>query len=80
MGDGLDGLILPRDNILDLWNQFLTEFCNQFHDTQVAQRARNELRECKMKGTDYNDYVIRFKSLVTKANYTGNEETYNMFL
>ena len=34
-----------------------------------------------MKGADYDDYVMRFKSLARKANYaTGNEETYNMFL
>ena len=81
MGDWLDGLVLPRDNIPDLWNQFLTEFCYQFQDTQAAESARNELRECKMKGTDYNDYIMKFESLVRKANYTtGNEETYNMFL
>ena len=57
------------------------EFCTQFQDTEAAQRARNELRECKMRGMDYDDYVMRFKSLARKANYvTGNEETYNMFL
>ena len=81
MGDWLDRLILPRDNIPSLWDQFLTEFQTQFQDTQVAQRARNKLRDCKMKGADYDDYVMRFKSLARKANYvTGNKETYNMFL
>ena len=81
MGDWLNGLVLPRDNIPGLWDQFLTEFWNQFQDTQAAQRARNELRDCKMKGADYDDYVMRFKSLARKANYaTGNKETYNMFL
>ena len=81
MGNWLDGLILPRDNLTGLWNQFLTEFHDQFQDTQAAQRAWNELRECKMKGTDYDNYVMRFKSLARKANYAiGNEETYNMFL
>ena len=80
MGDWLDGLILHRDNIPGLWDQFLTEFWNQIQDTQAAQRARNELRDCKMKGADYDDYVMRFKSLARKANYTtGNEETYNIF-
>ena len=34
-----------------------------------------------MKGSDYNDYIMRFESLARKANYAiGNEETYNMFL
>ena len=34
-----------------------------------------------MKGTNYDDYVMRFESLARNANYiTGNEETYNMFL
>ena len=81
MVDWLDGLILPRDNIPGLWNQFLTEFCDQFQDTQAAKGATNKLRECKMTGTDYDDYIMRFKSLARKANYaTGNEETYNMFL
>ena len=81
MGNWLNGLILPRDNIPGLWDQFLTEFRNQFQDTQAAQRARNELRDCKMKGADYDNYIIRFKSLARKANYTTeNKETYNMFL
>ena len=81
MGDWLDALVIPRDNIPGLWDQFLTEFREQFQDTQAAQRARNELRDCKMKGLDYDDYIMRFKSLARKANYAiGNEETYNMFL
>ena len=34
-----------------------------------------------MKGTDYDNYIMRFKSLARKANYImGNKETYNMFL
>ena len=73
MGDWLNGLIMHRDNIPDLWNQF--------QDTQAAQRARNKLRDWKMKGADYDDYIMRFKSLARKANYAiGNKETYNMFL
>ena len=73
MWDGLDGLVLPRDNIPDLWNQF--------QDTQAAQRARNKLRKCKIKGTDYDNYVMRFESLARKANnVTENEEMSNMFL
>ena len=81
MGDWLDTLVIPRDNIPGLWDQFLMEFWEQFQDTQAVQRARNELRDCKMKGLDYNDYIMRFESLARKANYAiGNEETYNMFL
>ena len=81
MGDWLDTLVIPRDNIPGLWDQFLTEFWEQFQDTQAAQRARNELRDCKMKGSDYDDYIMRFESLARKANYAiGNEETYSMFL
>ena len=81
MGNWLDRLIIPRDNIPDLWTQFLREFQDQFQDTQAAQRVRNKLRDCKMKGADYVNYVMRFQSLARKANYaTGNEETYNMFL
>ena len=41
MGDWLDALVIPRDNIPGLWDQFLTEFREQFQDTQAAQRARN---------------------------------------
>ena len=81
MGNWLNRLVLPRDNIPSLWDQFLTKFRNQFQDTQAAQRARNKLRDCKMKGADYDDYVMRFENMARKANYvTGNEETYNMIL
>ena len=81
MGDWLNALVIPRDNIPGLWDQFLMEFREQFQDTQAAQRARNELRDCKMKGSDYDNYIMRFESLARKANYAiGNKETYNMFL
>ena len=33
MGNWLNGLVLPRDNIPGLWNQFQTEFWDQFQDT-----------------------------------------------
>ena len=36
MGNWLDGLIMPRDNILNLWTQSLREFQDQFQDTQAA--------------------------------------------
>ena len=51
------------DNIPGLWDKFLTEFWDQFQDTQAAQRARNELRDCKMKGADYDNYVISVTSI-----------------
>ena len=41
MGNWLNGLVLPRDNIPGLWDQFQ----NQFQDTQAVQRARNKLRD-----------------------------------
>jgi hypothetical protein len=81
IGNWLDNLVLPQDNIPALWDQFLMEFQQQFQDTQAPQRARNELMECRMQGNKFDEYVAKFEGLARKAGYMqGNEETYNMFL
>ncbi|KAH9974864.1 hypothetical protein BJV74DRAFT_888900 [Russula compacta] len=39
MGEWIDRLHMPQDNIPALWDQFLLEFSQRFQDTQAAQRA-----------------------------------------
>ena len=36
MGNWLNGLIMPQENIPNLWKQFLDKFCQQFQDTQAV--------------------------------------------
>ena len=81
MGDWLDTLDPVVDNVKDLWTQFLEEYAHQFQDSQAAQRARNELKNCRMTNNNFDDYVSKFKALADKAKYTrGSAEVYNMFL
>ena len=81
MGDWLDTLDPVANNVKDLWTQFLEEYAHQFQDSQAAQRAQNELKNCRMMNNNYDDYVSRFKALADKAKYTrGSAEMYNMFL
>ena len=81
MGNWLNTLDLIADNIEDLWLQFLKAYAYQFQDSHAAQRARSELKNCRMKNNNYDEYVSKFKALANKAEYTrGSTEVYNMFL
>ena len=81
MGNWLDTLDPIADNIEDLWLQFLKAYAYQFQDSQAAQRARNDLKSCRMTNNNYDEYVSKFESLTDKANYTrGSVELYDMFL
>jgi hypothetical protein len=81
IGNWLNGLNMPQDNIPAIWTQFLDEFTQQFQDTQAPQRARNEIMDLRMQDDRYDEYVAKFKSLARRASYTqGNKETFNMFL
>ena len=81
MGNWLNMLDPIADNIEDLWLQFLEAYAYQFQDSQAAQRARDNLKSCRMMNNNYDEYVSKFESLADKANYTrGSMELYNMFL
>ena len=81
MGNWLDTLDPVADNIEDLWLQFLEAYAYQFQDSQAAQRARNDLKSCRMTNNNYDEYVSKFEALADKANYTrGSAEMYDMFL
>ena len=81
MGNWLDTLDPIADNIEDLWLQFLKAYAYQFQDSQAAQRARNDLKSCRMTNNNYDEYVSKFEALADKANYTrGSAEMYDMFL
>ena len=69
------------DNVKDLWLQFLKAYAYQFQDSQAAQRARNDLKSCRMTNNNYDEYVSKFEALANRANYTrGSAELYDMFL
>ena len=81
MGNWLNTLDPVVDNVKDLWHQFLEAYAYQFQDSQAAQRARNDLKSCRMTNNNYNEYVSKFEALADKANYTrGSAELYDMFL
>ena len=81
MGNWLDTIDPVADNIEDLWLQFLEAYAYQFQDSQAAQRARNDLKSCKMMNNNYDEYVSKFEVLADKVGYTrGSAEMYNMFL
>ena len=81
MGNWLDTIDPIADNVEDLWLQFLEAYAYQFQDSQAAQRARNDLKSCRMTNNNYDEYVSKFEVLADKANYTrGSAEMYDMFL
>ena len=68
-------------NIPYVWETFQTQFLDQFADSQRQQRARNDLAKLKMKYSEVDDYIAKFKSLACIAGYTlSNQETINIFL
>ena len=81
MGNWFNTLDPIADNVEDLWDQFLEVYTYQFQDSQAAQQAQNELKNCRMVNNNYNDYVSQFELLTDKAEYTrGSAEMYDMFL
>ena len=81
MGNWLDTIDPIADNVEDLWLQFLEAYAYQFQDSQATQRARNDLKSCRMTNNNYDEYISKFEALADKANYTrGSAEMYDMFL
>ena len=81
MGNWLDTIDPIVDNVEDLWLQFLKAYAYQFQDSQAAQRARNDLKSCRMTNNNYDEYISKFEALANRANYTrGSAELYDMFL
>ena len=81
MGNWLDTIDPVADNVEDLWLQFLEAYAYQFQDSQAAQRARNDLKSCRMMNNNYDEYISKFKALADRANYTrGSAKLYDMFL
>jgi hypothetical protein len=63
MGEWLDTLNMPADNILALWDEFKVEFRSQYQDFQRAQKAKNKLEGFKMKWPEVDQYISDFKQL-----------------
>ena len=81
MGQWVDSLDPAVDDIELIWEQFQTEFTEQFTDSQQQQRACLDLDNCHMKIPEIDQYIAKFEDLVRLAGYTiGNEETINFFL
>jgi len=75
MGAWLDTL-QAIDDIPAVWDQFLTEFSNQYQDTQRQQRARAELKALQLKWPDIDQYANNFEHLMQVAGYNlANPET-----
>ena len=70
MGNWLDTLDPVANNVDNLWDQFLKAYANQFQDFQAAQQAWSKLKNCRMTGNNYDNYVSHFEALTDKAEYT----------
>ena len=66
----------PADNNNTTYQQFISNFCNRFMDSQKAQRARIELRTLKMTWPEIDEYISKFESIAHKAGY--NPADHNM--
>jgi len=81
MGRWIDTLNPAVDDIELVWEQFQTEFTEQFTDSQQQQCARLDLDNCRMKFPEIDQYIAKFEDLAQLTGYTvGNEEMINFFL
>jgi Retrotransposon gag protein len=81
IGEVLDDLRMPQDNIPILWTQFCEEFEQQYIDSSRAECARDKLKKLKMKNDNINAYVAKFEELARNANYnTGHVATVQIFM
>ena len=80
-GRWLDGMDPVTEDILDTWNQFITQFETSFNDTQKVQKARNQLDRLTMKWPEVDQYTMDFEKLTREANYRiGSPESIQMYL
>ena len=63
MGRWIDTLDPAVDNIELVWEQFQTEFTEQFTDSQQQQCARLDLDNCCMKFPEIDQYIAKFEDL-----------------
>ena len=66
----------PTDDTNATYQQFITNFCACFMDSQKAQRARIELQMLKMTWPEIDEYISKFESIAHKAGY--NPVDHNM--
>ena len=80
MGVWLDSLP-PNFDVQQVIDQLYADFALQFQDSQETQRARQQLDNHRMTGSNVDSYVAKFEDLCRLAGYTvGNEETVYLFM
>jgi len=81
IGRWVDSLDPAVDDIELIWEQFQTEFMEQFMDSKQQQCTHLNLDNRCMRFPDIDQYITKFEDLAHLAGYTiGNEETINFFL
>ena len=71
----------PTDDTNATYQQFITNFCAHFMDSQKAQRARIELQTLKMTWPEIDEYISKFESITHKAGYNpADHNTMQQFL
>ena len=59
----------PANDTHATYQQFITNFCTGFMDSQKAQRARIELQTLKMTWPEIDEYISKFESIAHEAGY-----------
>jgi Retrotransposon gag protein len=81
MGAWVDSLDPANDDVQEVWTMFVQEFNDHFADSQLQQRVRLKLDQCKIHFPNVDQYILDFEDLVQQASYTiGDEETIGFFL
>jgi hypothetical protein len=81
MGNFLDTLDPIADNIPAVWDQFLTEFREQFQDMQQENHAHMQIENHKMRFLEIDQYISSFEELAHHTGYTqGDEATTHYFV
>ena len=71
----------PADDTNTTYQQFITNFCTHFMDSQKAQQARIELQTLKMTWPEIDEYISKFKSITHEASYNpADPNTMQQFL
>ena len=71
----------PADDTNATYQQFITNFCAHFMDSQKAQRARIKLKMLKMTWPEIDEYISKFESITHEASYNpADHNTMQQFL
>ena len=60
---------IPTPSHVNVWEEFQSNFTQDWQDVNVQTNAATQLSKLKMEGKDIDKYITAFSALARKAHY-----------